>query len=158
AIMISFALIALHFIKDGNIYNTIAASALMLLLFDPNFIMNVGFQLSYLAVIAIIYLYPLLRNVIVIRNPVLRGLWNYSALSISAQLITFPLVMFYFNNFPLYFLPANLFIILPATFIVYLGFALLIVPSVFSSSLIGEVLERLILFSKNTLEYFAQLP
>jgi competence protein ComEC len=158
AIMISFTLIALNFVKDGNIYNTIAASALMLLLFDPKFIMNVGFQLSYLAVIAIIYLYPMLKGVFSIKNRLLGGLWNYSALSMSAQLITFPLVMYYFNTFPLYFLPANLFIILPATLIVYLGFALLIVPNVFLSSLIGQVLERLILFSKNTLEHFAQLP
>ncbi len=158
AIMISFTLVALHFVKDGNIYNTIAASALMLLIFNPKFIMNIGFQLSYLAVIAIIYLYPILRDVFIIRNRVLRELWNYSALSISAQLITFPLVMYYFNNFPLYFLPANLFIIFPATLIVYLGFVLLVVPSGFLSSFIGATLEKLTLFSKNTLEYFAQLP
>lgn len=158
AIMISFTLIAQHFVKDGNIYNTIAASALMLLLFEPKFIMNVGFQLSYLAVIGIIYLYPILKDIFSIKNRLLRGLWNYSVLSLSAQLITFPLVMYYFSSFPLYFLPANLFIILPATLIVYLGFALLIVPNIFFSSLIGQILERLILFSKNTLEHFAQLP
>lgn len=158
AIMISFTLIALHFVKDGNIYNTIAASALILLLFEPKFIMNVGFQLSYLAVVAIIYLYPILKDVFSIKNPILRGLWSYSVLSISAQLITFPLVMFYFNNFPLYFLPANLFIILPATIIVYLGFALLIMPNGILSNLVGQLLESLILFSKNTLQYFAQLP
>lgn len=158
AIMITFTLITLHFVKDGNIYNTIAASALMLLFFNPNFIMNIGFQLSYLAVIAIIYLYPILRDAFTIKNRVLRALWNYSALSIAAQLITFPLVMYYFNNFPLYFLPANLFIIFPATLIVYLGFAVLVVPGGILSSVIAAILETLTLFSKNTLEHLARLP
>ncbi|HLT42798.1 MAG TPA: ComEC/Rec2 family competence protein [Sphingobacteriaceae bacterium] len=158
AIMISFTLIAFHFVKDGNIYNTIAASAFMLLFYNPKFINNIGFQLSYLAVIAIIYLYPKLRDVFQIENRILSWLWNYSALSIAAQLITFPLVMFYFNNFPLYFLPANIFIIIPATFIVYLGFALLIVPHGFLASLIAQALEALILFSKRILESFAKLP
>lgn len=158
AIMISFTLIAFHFVKDRNVYNTIAASALMLLLYNPKFISNVGFQLSYLAVIAIIYLYPKLRDLFAIENRILRWLWNYSALSIAAQLITFPLVIYYFNNFPLYFLPANLFIIIPATFIVYLGLALLVIPPGFLATLIANALQGLIVFSKGTLEYLAHLP
>jgi competence protein ComEC len=156
--MISFTLIAFHFLRDRNVYNTIAASALMLLLYNPKFISNIGFQLSYLAVIAIIYLYPKIRDVFAIKNRILRWLWNYSALSIAAQLITFPLVLYYFNNFPLYFLPANLFIITPAIFIVYLGLALLVVPTGFLASLIANALQGLILFSKGALKYFAHLP
>lgn len=158
AIMISFTLIAFHFVRNRNIYNTIAASALMLLFYNPKFISNIGFQLSYLAVIAIIYLYPKIRDLFAFENRVLRWIWSYSALSIAAQLITFPLVIYYFNNFPLYFLPANLFIITPATFIVYLGLALLFVPAGLFSSLIANALQGLILFSKGTLKYLAHLP
>ncbi len=158
AIMISFTLVAFHFIKDRNIYNTIAASALMLLLYNPKFVSNIGFQLSYLAVIAIIYLYPKLRDLFTIKNCILRWVWNYSALSIAAQLITFPLVIYYFNNFPLYFLPANLFIITPATFIVYFGFALLLLPTGFLATFIAGALQGLILFSVGILKYLAKMP
>ncbi len=158
SIMISFALIGLHFVKGGSIYNSIASSAFLLLIYNPKFLSHVGFQLSYLAVIAIVYLYPKLRDLWPIKNRVLQWLWNYSALSISAQLITFPLVVYYFNSFPLYFLPANLFIIIPATFIVYLGFALLVVPYGFLAKYIAIALNALIAFSKYILEWFSQLP
>lgn len=158
SIMISFALIGLHFVKGGSIYNSIASSAFLLLLYNPKFLSHVGFQLSYLAVIAIIYLYPKIRDLWPIKNRLLQWIWNYSALSISAQLITFPLVVFYFNSFPLYFLPANLFIIVPATFIVYLGFALLVVPYGIFAQYIALILNGLIGFSKNILEWFSELP
>lgn len=157
SLMIGFAIIAINSGRENIIYNTISGSALILLLYDPKLIVNIGFQLSYLAVIAIVYLYPL-REVIVLKNKVLQLLWDYSAVSIAAQLITFPLVIYYFNIFPLYFLPANLFIILPAVLIVYLGFGLLLIPYDTLASFIAVILERLILFVQDVLSFFAQLP
>lgn len=158
AIMISFTLVAFHLVKDHNIYNTIAASAFMMLIYNPRFISHVGFQLSYLALLGIIYLYPKAKNLYKGENVVLKWIWSYSALSIVAQVATFPLVIYYFNNFPLYFLPANLFIILPATLIVYLGFLVLFLPYGIIATYMAALLQMLILFCISVLEALSSLP
>ena len=158
AIMISFTLVAVHLVKDINIYNTIAASAFMMLVYNPRFISHVGFQLSYLALLGIIYLYPKVRDLYKGENKVWKWIWSYSSLSIVAQLATFPLVIYYFNNFPLYFLPANLFIILPATLIVYLGFLVLILPFGGIASFVAMVLQLLLQFCISVLEQLSSLP
>lgn len=158
AIMISFALLAFQFMRNGNIYNTIAASALFLLVYNPRFIGDIGFQLSYLAVIGIVFLYPRIKKIIRVKSKILRLLWDYTALSIAAQLATFPLVIYYFHNFPTYFLPANLFVIVPATLIVYGGFVLLLVPSGTAAFFAGSLLQTLIEFMMEVLKGFGNLP
>src|SRR5690606_19594565 len=128
SIMISFGIIAFSFSRKGNIYNIIAASAFFLLLYNPHFISGIGFKLSYLAVLGIVFLYPKINTFFNIKNRFLSAIWSSSAISIAAQIATFPLVLYYFHFFPVYFLPANVLIILPASFVVYLGFLVLLIP------------------------------
>ncbi|HEX5171246.1 MAG TPA: ComEC/Rec2 family competence protein, partial [Cyclobacteriaceae bacterium] len=102
--------------RRSNIYNTLALSAFCLLLYDPYFIMSVGFQLSYLAVLGIVYLYP--RLIFLWTPPSwLIPAWKITCVSVSAQLATFPLGLLYFHQFPVYFLVSNLFVI-PLSFLV----------------------------------------
>lgn len=157
-IMISFGIVALTVARRNNIYNTISSSAFFLLLYNPNFITEVGFQLSYLAVLGIVYLYPKLNALAVIKNKMLSGLWSYAAISISAQLATFPLVLFYFHIFPVYFLPANILIILPVTWLLYLGVLVLLIPYGLIHSWFSWTLENLIVLMNKVLILFEQLP
>jgi len=109
-----------------NIYNTLASSAFVLLLFKPNFLFEVGFQLSYLAVIGIIYLHPKIYHLFHFSNGILDKVWSLTAVSISAQLATFPLGVLYFHIFPSYFFLSNLVVIPAAVIIMYFGISLFV--------------------------------
>ena len=87
--------------------------------------MEVGFQFSYLAVIGIIFLYQRINNWFYLKNRVLREIWSIAGISIAAQLATFPLALFYFHQFPSYFLLSNIIIIPLSIIIIYGGIALL---------------------------------
>lgn len=124
ATMFSFIIIAKAYFRNTNIYNTLAASAFLLLLFNPYFIMDVGFQLSYIAVIGIIYIQPKIYDWFELDNWLLDQIWKITSVSIAAQIATFPLGFYYFNQFPNYFLFSNLIVIPISTAIIYLGIAL----------------------------------
>jgi len=128
-----------------NIYNTLAGSAFLLLLFNPYLIMSVGFQLSYLAVLGIVYLQRPLYNLWEIENRVGDWVWQITCVSIAAQASTFALGMLYFHQFPVYFLVSNLFVIPLSTAILVIGIVLLM-ASVWSSAawLIGIITTYLI--------------
>lgn len=117
--------------RHSNIYNTLAASAMALLCYNPYLIMSVGFQLSYLAVFGIVFLQPKLYELIQVNNVILDKLWAITCVSIAAQLATAPLSMLYFHQFPTYFLLSNLFII-PAAFIILINGLLLLITSAIS--------------------------
>lgn len=111
--------------RKHNIYHTILTSAFLLLLFDPSLLFDVGFQLSYIAVIGIVYLQPKIYTWLYVKNKYLDKVWQITAVSIAAQIATFPLSAYYFHVFPTYFFITNLFVIPMAVIILYIGIALL---------------------------------
>ncbi|HWA36105.1 MAG TPA: ComEC/Rec2 family competence protein [Cyclobacteriaceae bacterium] len=123
--MFSFVAIAKPIGRNTNIYNTLAASAFCLLLYDPYLIMSVGFQLSYLAVIGIVYFQRPIYYLWEAKSWFTDWAWQLSCVSIAAQLSTMAISLLYFHQFPVYFLLANLFII-PASFVVLIGGILLL--------------------------------
>ncbi len=125
AAMLSFIIIAKTFNRNTNIYNTLAASAFFLFLFNPYLILDVGFQLSYIAVIGIVYIQPMIYNWFEVNNWLLEQVWAITAVSIAAQIATFPLGLYYFHQFPNYFLLSNLIVIPLSTVIIYLGLSVL---------------------------------
>jgi competence protein ComEC len=143
--MFSFVAVAQPWSKRTNIYNTLAASACCLLLFEPYLIMSVGFQLSYLAVIGIVYLQPIFSRWWNPRFWLWEKIWQITCVSIAAQVATFALGLLYFHQFPVYFLFSNLFVI-PASFVVLvLGIVLIAVSAINPlAGLVGFLLEWLI--------------
>ncbi|MEC3881366.1 ComEC/Rec2 family competence protein [Parapedobacter sp. 10938] len=158
SIMVSFVMAATIFGQQNRIYNSIAASAFFLLLYEPKFIVDIGFQLSYLAVLGIVYLHPVMRAFFPTSNRLVRPVTDYIGMSIGAQAGAGPLAAYYFHQFPLYFLPANLFVVLPTSAIMYVGFALLILPAGNLARWTGAVLEKLILATNTTLGWIEQWP
>jgi len=125
--MFSFVLIGQNSGRIPNIYSSLYFSLFILLLFDPLMISQVGFQLSYAAVIGIVALQPRIYNLIKVKNVwILDKIWALTSVSLAAQLATFPLGLFYFTQFPVYFLISNLLVIPISTFILYAGFVFLI--------------------------------
>lgn len=88
--------------------HSLVLAAFLMLLYNPFFLFDLSFQLSFAAVFSILVFYPLCTRRVVIQNRLLRYLFNLLCLSVSAQMGTLPLVLFYFGTFPTYFLLANL--------------------------------------------------
>ncbi|MCW3085394.1 MAG: ComEC/Rec2-related protein [Bacteroidetes bacterium] len=124
AAMFSFIIIAKAFNRYTNIYNTLAASAFLLLAINPYLVMDVGFQLSYIAVIGIVYIQPKLNVLYEPGNWLMEQVWTITSVSIAAQIATFPLGLHYFHQFPNYFLISNFIVIPVSTVIMYAGIAL----------------------------------
>jgi len=139
--MFSFLAISRPFQRPTNIYNTLAASVLLLLLYDPFLILSVGFQLSYMAVLGIVYLQGKFYRVWEIQNLVGDWIWRITCVSMAAQIATFAISLLYFHQFPTYFLLSNLFVIPLATVILGGGIFLLgvsIFPAV--AGMVGQLL------------------
>lgn len=120
-VMFTAMLCAGLFMRKPNIFNTLFFSAVGLLVWNPYYIMEVGFQLSYLAVLGIVVLYRKIYNWWFIHNWLGDKLWSLTAISIAAQAVTFPLGMLYFHQFPNLFLVSNLFVIPLSSLILYLS-------------------------------------
>jgi competence protein ComEC len=91
--------------------NTLGAAAFFILLYNPLYLFDIGFQLSFSAVFAILLINPYLTSLYQSRNPALKYVWDLSCTSTSAQLGTAPLSIYYFNQFPILYLVANVFAI-----------------------------------------------
>jgi competence protein ComEC len=130
AAMLTFIVIGTMRTQPTNTYNTLAASAMFLLILNPYLIMQVGFQLSFLAVLGIIFLQPIISNWYSAPNWIMHQIWNITSVSIAAQTATFPLGLLYFHQFPVYFILSNLIIIPLTNFIILGGIILFLFSSV----------------------------
>ncbi|MFO7997348.1 MAG: ComEC/Rec2 family competence protein [Bacteroidales bacterium] len=119
ATMFSFVAAGESFRRKTCIYNTLSASAFVLLAANPFILSRIGFQLSYLAVFSIVTVQPWLYGKLKFRNRILDKVWAILTVSISAQLATGPLALHYFNQFPNYFLLTNVLVIPLASLIIY---------------------------------------
>jgi competence protein ComEC len=109
--------------RKGNTLNSLAVSALILLIWDPNNIFKLGFQFSYVAVIGIVLLQPTIRRLFSTSDWLMDKVFNLMAVSIAAQLVTLPLGLYYFGQFSPIFLVSNLLIVPCISIVLYLGVA-----------------------------------
>ena len=119
--MFSFVAIGMYLRRSINIYNTLAVSALLILLFQPSFLFDVGFQLSYVALYFIVWLQPLLTSAWNPKYLILRKFWEIITVSFAAQIGTFPMSIYYFHQFPGLFFVTNIIILPGITIILGLG-------------------------------------
>jgi len=145
ATMFSFLIVGLSMKRYINVYNSLASSAFFLLCFNPYLIANVGFQLSYVAVLGIVYFQPRIYSLWQPGNAWVDNFWALTAVSIAAQMTTLPFSLYYFHQFPLFFWLASLIVIPAATFILGLGITSLIFSKIpFVGWLAGKLLFGLI--------------
>ena len=107
AVMFTFIAIGKNLSKQSSIYNSLAASAFVMLCYNPYFLWDVGFQLSYLAVISIIVFQKSIYNWMFIKYKWINEIWKLIAISLAAQILTFPICIYYFHQFPNLFLLTN---------------------------------------------------
>lgn len=131
--------------RKMSIYNNLCSSAFILLMIHPSWLFDPGFQLSYLAVFSLAVLYKPIYHAFYSRNFFIDTLWQLTAASIAAQVFTFPVILYYFHQFPFLFIINNLVGIILTTVILYLEIVLLCC-SVFTtfSQLLGKLISILI--------------
>jgi competence protein ComEC len=159
ALMITLFIIGKILLHRGNTFNIISISAFIILFFDPFALMDIGFQLSYIAVSGLVYLQPKIQKLFVAENKLVEIIWSCISVSIAAQLATSAISLYYFHQFPLCFIISNVFIILPATLIMYGGIAFLLIPwPSFMMDYFGSMLNQLIIFTNKSLFFIEQIP
>jgi competence protein ComEC len=159
ALMLTLIIIGKVSGRHPSIYNSIAASAFLILLVNPLIILQVGFQLSYAAVIAIVYFQPKLYNLFEINSWLIDKMWALTAVSIAAQIGTFPISIYYFHKFPVYFFLSNLIVIPAAYLIISLAIALLLFNSIgFLSDLFAFLLKYVLWGLNLSTQLIEQLP
>ena len=126
-VMFSFVLLAQLSGRQYSVLNAVFASAFFICLLKPLSLFDVGFQLSYLAVLGILAFYSKLNKLITLNNPLLRGAWSICCVSLAAQVAVLPLSVFYFHQMPVYFLLANVLVIPLVAITTYLIVLLLFV-------------------------------
>jgi competence protein ComEC len=157
SVMLSFFILGEAFSRLKDSYNTLAASAFLMLLLDPNLIYSVGFQLSYAAVIGIISIYRPVYNLLYFKNRFIDYLWSISAVSIAAQLGTFPIATHYFHFFPTYFWLVNL-VVIPLSFLVIIsGFVFLLLSWVPYLSMATGFINSIFVAGLNEIVAFVEL-
>ena len=126
---LGFLIIGKTIRRKPEMLNVISASVFFLLVMDPSILSDVGFQLSYMAVIGIVLLYKPVYDLYVTHLWLPDKIWALVAVSVAAQIATFPLSLYYFHRFPNYFIVSNLIIVPLSNGIILMG----ILGLVFSS-------------------------
>ncbi len=157
--MFSFVALAQVIERRTNIYNTLFVSAFAILIWKPFMIMEVGMQLSYLAVLGIVSIQPALSSLFYSRWWIIQKAWEITCVSIAAQLATFPLGILYFHQFPNYFLLSNLIVIPAATLILIVGvLAIISLPIPLINGIIVYILKWIVFGLNNVVMHIKSLP
>ncbi len=159
ATMFSFIIIGQAIQRDTNIYNTLAASAFFLLCINPYFLMDVGFQLSYLAVLGIVYFQPRIYKLLYVKNKVIDYIWKLTAVSIAAQITTLPISLYYFHQFPMYFWLSGLVVVPLSVIVLGGGLMLFVVDGIpLVGWAVGKLLAALIWIINQSIFLIEQIP
>jgi competence protein ComEC len=147
------------FAKKYDSMNVLFFSAFVLLIFNPLYLFDIGFQLSYLAMVGIFVFYRPIEKTIVIHNWLLNKVWQGTAIGFAAQLMTAPLSLYYFHQFPNYFVLTNIGMMAFSGLILGFGLGLFAAAEVgFLAKIVGFFLWFILLLTIEFIEWVEQLP
>lgn len=143
-VMFTFVAIGKYSNRKTNIFHTLIASIFFILLVEPSFIFDVGFQLSYCALFFIVWLKPIFDKIWMPENKILKYIWGILAVSFTAQIGAFPLSVYYFHQFPGLFFVTNLLVLPLLGIILALGVFVMLWASI---TAVPELLAKLLEYS-----------
>lgn len=159
ATMFSFVILGELLHRSTNVFHSLFASMFILLLFNPLLLFEIGFQMSYLAVFGIVVFQPKISALFQPKSKIINYFWELACVSIAAQLATSPLSIYYFGQFPNYFLLSNLSVIALSFGIVVTGVVLLITSWIpIFSKLISGLLTLEVRLMNNIVNGIESLP
>lgn len=155
----SMLALAAMFGRNSVSLNTLAATAWLMLFFNPVWLFDVGFQLSFLAVASILLIQKPIYRLHPVRNKIEKYVWGLMSVSIAAQLGTAPLVIFYFSRFSTHFLLTNLLVIPLVTIALYAAVLMLFLTPLPSVQLIvAEGVKFLLKALNDIVRWIEKLP
>ena len=159
SIIFSFILLGELLLRKNNAYNSLAASMFCLLCFNPYYLWDLGFQLSYAAVTGIIIFTKPIYHYWYIPHKFFRYCWQLIVVTCSAQVFTIPITLYHFHQFPNLFLLTNL-IVVPMSGLVLYGcmFLLLVAPFHFIAHPFGEILGKALQLMNQFIFYVEKQP
>jgi competence protein ComEC len=149
--------------KYLNPYNTIGTAATAILLYNPNQLFTVSFQFSFIAVLSIIFFFPLLDKMLLSENKIIRKLYQLVILSVSAQLLLTPLSIYYFHKFPLLFFISGM-VAVPMAFVILMISIVMTISSCIPfisdvvTPLIAELLNLALYFLNFSIHWINEFP
>ncbi|MGY8847388.1 MAG: ComEC/Rec2 family competence protein [Bacteroidia bacterium] len=160
SLMFTVVILARAFNRNSNIYNTLTFAAFVLLLFNPLNLYNVGFQFSFLAVIGIVYYKDAFRRWLPQNSWLGDKVVTLTSVSIAAQITTFPIGLYYFHQYPNFFMFSNLIVIPCITIILYSGIFFVALGSWIPilASFFSSVSETYILFIAKVVHFIQDVP
>lgn len=159
AVMFSCLLFGKALGKQGNSANTLAASACLLLMFNPMLLWDLGFQLSYAAIIGIGWLQPMFVIQSIERWKIGKWVSDGVAVTLAAQIMTLPITLSLFHQFPTYFLISNLVAVPWSTFLLFGEIGLiLLAPFPLLANGIADLLEMNIRWLNRFVRAIEQWP
>jgi len=154
--MFSFVAVGMYLKRTTNIFHTLLVSMFLILFFQPSFLFDVGFQLSYLSLFFIIWLQPLIANLWEPKNKIVTYCWEILTVSLAAQIGAFPLSIYYFHQFPGLFFITNLIIIPFLMLIMGLGVLVMVMAAVdFVPMITLKALELSLFFLNSIIKWVA---
>ncbi|MDR1880750.1 MAG: ComEC/Rec2 family competence protein [Tannerellaceae bacterium] len=159
AIMLSLYLTGRQLRQMVDGYNTLAASAFGMLVYDPFYLFDIGFQLSYIAVAFILFLQPRIEQLIEVKNPLLATPWKWLTVTLSAQTGVALLCLYYFGQASTLFLLTNLPLTLLATLLIPLTLLWALLPEgLYGMAYLQYGIERLTHCMVWFVDQFSRLP
>lgn len=159
-VMVSMMVVSGLIERTYHPLNSLFATAFCLLIFNPYLIADAGFQLSFLAVLGLGLFYQDLYLLWEPNSWLLDQCWKLVSASIAAQICTLPITLYYFHQFPSWFIPANLVIVPLSTLLIYLGL-LELLASLFSemlSAFFAQLVLYLLEFMNSLANWIARWP
>jgi competence protein ComEC len=159
AVMFTFIAIGKNISKQASIFNSLTASAFVMLCYNPYFLWDVGFQLSYLAVIGIVIFQRPIYNWFYIKNRWLNEIWKLVAISLAAQLLTFPVCIYYFHQFPNFFLFTNIIAVPLSSMILFAEIGLVAFYHVpYTADYLGKIVGGMLWAMNKFIVLISQIP
>lgn len=147
------------FLRPVNIFNILALSAFIILLYNPLYLFHAGFWLSHLAVGGIVAFYPVIYGLLSFKFIVWRWVWSLISVSVAAQISTFPLSLWLFGAFPSYFLLTNLLLLPIMAPVLILALLILAGGSIpLVKTILGAPLQELLVYMENTVRFVESMP
>jgi competence protein ComEC len=158
--MVCLYILGKNYFKNTSTYNILAISAIILLSFDPYYLFQISFQFSYLSLISILYFQPKIKKWWLPPSKALRFFWDLVNVSLAAQILVFPLTIFYFHKFPMYFILSGIVAVPLVTILIYLGTVILVFEYFYEAInlVLAPIFQTLLVFLQNSISYLADLP
>ena len=156
--MLSLAAFSSIINRQTFIYNTLFASAFLMLLYNPNYLFDISFQLSYLALLSILLFQKTIYQIVEFRS-IPDKIWSLLSVSLAAQVGTLPLTLYCFQQFSNYFWFSGLIVVPLSGIIIYFTFALIIFGEIpYLSNLLALLVNYVLIGMDKSITWMSKLP